>query len=54
MGKRVSRTMRASKEKIQDVAQKQTMPDSPSSPELRKSPAGKRLAALRKRKRDGA
>lgn len=53
MSKKVSRNLAESKKKIQDVAQRQVMPDSPDGPSLRKSPAGRRLEALRKRKSGG-
>ncbi len=50
MGKRISREMRESKDKIQGVAQRQTTRRSPTGPQLRNSAAGQRLAELRKKK----
>ncbi len=53
MSEKVGREQAASKKKMRDAARKKTLPDSPSSPRFRKSPGGKRLAALRKKKMDG-
>ncbi len=49
----VRRNQDASKKRIQMAAKRQKMPDSPPGANLRQSPAGRRLAALAKRKLQG-